>query len=113
MFETIHYICSFCGSQERIDVARACLRMDVPRRIRYVLEEMRPPEARTVLSALEVLTRLARSSPAVAQSLLDTPRLMNTLLSCFLPSTWPALSRAESTQYVKFPFFNLIFFSII
>ncbi len=93
----------FCGFQERIDVARACFRMDVPRRIRYVLEEMRPPEARTVLSALEVLTRLARSSSDAAQSLLDTPRLMNTLVSCFLPSNWSTLSRAESSQYAKLP----------
>jgi hypothetical protein len=68
--------------------------MDVPWRIRYILEEIRP-EARAVVAALEILTRMARHSPAVAQSILDCPRLMDTIFRCFLPKDWASLNTSQ------------------
>ncbi len=61
--------------------------MDIFLRIRYILEEIRP-EARTVVAALEILTRIARHSPFAAQSILDCPRLMESIFKFFLPKHW-------------------------
>ena len=71
----------------RIDAIKACLRMDVPLRIRYILEDIRP-EAKAVVAALEILIRMARHSASAARSLVfDCRGLMDTLFRHFLPST--------------------------
>ena len=87
----------FFSFKIRVDVIKACIRMDVPWRIRYILEEIRP-EARAVIAALEILTRMARHSPAVAESILDCPRLMDTIFCFFLPTNWASLNKSEEYQ---------------
>ena len=68
--------------------------MNIPQRIRYILEEIRP-EARAVLAALDILTRMARHSMETAQSILDCPRLMDTIFNCFLPKDWTFVNDKE------------------
>lgn len=65
--------------------------MDVPRRISYILGKMRP-DARGVLAALDILTRMARHSSDTAQSILDTPMLMSLIFRHFLPSDWSSFN---------------------
>ncbi|XP_036397895.1 RNA polymerase II-associated protein 1 isoform X1 [Megalops cyprinoides] len=71
----------------REDVIKGLLRMKLLPRVRYILEVMRPPP-RVVLDLLEVLTRIARHSSASATQVLDCPRLVETVLTEFLPCTW-------------------------
>lgn len=68
--------------------------MDVPFRIRYILEELRP-ESRAVLAALSILTRIARHSLASAKAIVEFPRLIESILKFFLPKDWQTLSRAQ------------------
>ena len=95
MFFKINLISCSRGSQTfqiQVDVIKTCLRMDIPWRIRYILEEIRP-EARAVVASLEILTRIARHSPDAAQSVLDCPRLMESIFNFFLPVDWHSLNR--------------------
>ncbi|MGH0184101.1 UNVERIFIED_CONTAM: hypothetical protein FKN15_013669 [Acipenser sinensis] len=84
--------------------------MQVLARLRYILEVVRPGprvvqdvlevltriarhssasvSPRVVQDVLEVLTRIARHSSASASQVLDAPRLMQTILSEFLPCFW-------------------------
>ncbi|XP_018583220.2 RNA polymerase II-associated protein 1 isoform X1 [Scleropages formosus] len=71
----------------RNDVIKGLLRMKLLPRLRYILEVLRPPP-RTVLDILEILIRIARHSPTSAIQVLDCPRLMNTVMSEFLPCSW-------------------------
>lgn len=78
---------------------KACLRMDVLWRIRYILEEIRP-EAKAVIAALEILTRMARHSLTVAQSIFDCPRLLDVIFRHFLPKDWTSLSLVRNQEVV-------------
>ncbi|KAI1895656.1 hypothetical protein AGOR_G00108470 [Albula goreensis] len=78
----------------REDVVKGLLRMKLLPRLRYILEVVRPP-ARVVLDILEVLIRITRHSSSAATQVLDCPRLLNTVMSEFLPCSW--VSSTSST----------------
>lgn len=83
----------------RQDVVKGFLKMQGLSRLRYILEVVRP-SPRVVLDILEVLIRIARHSTAAATQILGCPRLMNTVISEFLPCSWaPATSQAPSSLY--------------
>ncbi|ROL44981.1 RNA polymerase II-associated protein 1 [Anabarilius grahami] len=83
----------------RQDVVKGFLKMQGLHRLRYILEVVRP-SPRVVLDILEVLIRIARHSTAAAIQILDCPRLMDTVISEFLPCSWtPAASQAPSSLY--------------
>lgn len=83
----------------RQDVVKGFLRMQGLPRLRYILEVVRPSPG-VVLDILEVLIRIARHSTASAVQILDCPRLMDTVISEFLPCSWaPASSQAPSSLY--------------
>lgn len=73
--------------------------MDVPWRLRYILEEIRP-EAKGVIAALEILTRMARHSLTVAQAIFDCPRLLDSIFRNFLPKDWTSLSLVRNQEVV-------------
>ncbi|XP_054653538.1 RNA polymerase II-associated protein 1 isoform X2 [Dunckerocampus dactyliophorus] len=81
----------------RHDVVKGLLRMKLLPRLRYILEVVRP-SPRVVQDILEVLTRIARHSSSSATQVLDCPRLMETVMSEFLPTTWttPSLHLPQS-----------------
>ncbi|XP_059376536.1 RNA polymerase II-associated protein 1-like [Carassius carassius] len=83
----------------RQDVVKGFLKMQGLPRLRYIVEVVRP-SPRVVLDILEVLIRIARHSTAAATQILDCPRLMNSVISEFLPCSWaPATSQAPSSLY--------------
>uniref|UniRef100_A0A0P5SL96 RNA polymerase II-associated protein n=1 Tax=Daphnia magna TaxID=35525 RepID=A0A0P5SL96_9CRUS len=84
----------------RVDVIKVCLRMDIPFRIRYIFEEIRP-EAPAVIAAIEILTRMARHSSAVAQSIVDCPRLMDAIFQFFLPKDVTSLCTSQEQDRVN------------
>ncbi|KAM9842185.1 RNA polymerase II-associated protein 1 [Aulostomus maculatus] len=69
------------------DVVKGLLRMKLLPRLRYILEVVRP-SPRVVQDVLELLTRIARHSSSSATQVLDCPRLMQTVMSEFLPMSW-------------------------
>ncbi|XP_061075259.1 RNA polymerase II-associated protein 1 [Conger conger] len=69
------------------DVIKGLLRMKLLPRLRYILEVVRP-SPRVVLDILQVLARIARHSSSSATQVLDCPRLMQTVMSEFLPCSW-------------------------
>ncbi|KAK5857440.1 hypothetical protein PBY51_010688 [Eleginops maclovinus] len=71
----------------RQDVVKGLLKMKLLPRLRYILEVVRPSPP-VVQNVLQILTRIARHSSSSATKLLDCPRLMETVLSEFLPSSW-------------------------
>ncbi|XP_034530828.1 RNA polymerase II-associated protein 1 [Notolabrus celidotus] len=73
------------------DVVKGLLRMKLLPRLRYILEVVRPSPL-VVQDVLEVLTRIARHSSSSATQVLDCPRLMETVMSEFLPTSWAAPS---------------------
>ncbi|XP_044231056.1 RNA polymerase II-associated protein 1 [Thunnus albacares] len=75
----------------RQDVVKGLLKMKLLPRLRYILEVVRP-SPRVVNDVLEVLTRIARHSSSSATRVLDCPRLMETVMSEFLPTSWTAPS---------------------
>ncbi|XP_041809436.1 RNA polymerase II-associated protein 1 [Chelmon rostratus] len=75
------------------DVIKGLLKMKLLPRLRYILEVVRP-SPRVVQDILEILTRFARHSSSSATQVLDCPRLMETVLSEFLPTSWTAPSPA-------------------
>ncbi|XP_012252141.2 RNA polymerase II-associated protein 1 [Athalia rosae] len=64
----------------------AAIRSDIQFRIRYILNEMRPPPT-GVTAALEVLARIARSSHKAALEIACTPQLLETIVQYFIPLT--------------------------
>ncbi|TRY55386.1 hypothetical protein DNTS_034407 [Danionella cerebrum] len=83
----------------RQDVVKGFLKMQGLPRLRYILEVVRP-SPKVVLEILEILIRIARHSTAAATQILDCPRLMDTVISEFLPSYWaPTTSQAASSLY--------------
>nr|XP_057946974.1 RNA polymerase II-associated protein 1 isoform X3 [Doryrhamphus excisus] len=79
------------------DVVKGLLRMKLLPRLRYILEVVRP-SPRVVQDILEVLTRIARHSSSSATQVMDCPRLMETVMSEFLPTSWttPSLPLLQS-----------------
>lgn len=75
----------------RQDVVKGLLKMKLLPRLRYILEVVRPSPP-VVVDVLEILTRIARHSSSSATQVLDCPRLMETVLSEFLPTSWTASS---------------------
>ncbi|MEQ2170119.1 hypothetical protein GOODEAATRI_032005 [Goodea atripinnis] len=75
----------------RQDVVKGLLKMKLLPRLRYVLEVVRP-SPRVVEDVLHILTRVARHSSSSATQVLDCPRLMETVLSEFLPTSWKSPS---------------------
>ncbi|XP_068615577.1 RNA polymerase II-associated protein 1-like [Brachionichthys hirsutus] len=75
----------------RQDVVKGLLKMKLLPRLRYILEVVRP-SPRVVQDVLAVMTRIARHSSSSATQVLDCPRLMETVLSEFLPFSWTAPS---------------------
>ncbi|XP_030641630.1 RNA polymerase II-associated protein 1 [Chanos chanos] len=75
----------------RQDVVKGLLKMKVLPRLRYILEVVRP-SPQVVLEILEVLIRFARHSSSAATQILDCPRLMETVMSEFLPCSWTPVS---------------------
>uniref|UniRef100_A0A6I8PHX6 RNA polymerase II associated protein 1 n=2 Tax=Ornithorhynchus anatinus TaxID=9258 RepID=A0A6I8PHX6_ORNAN len=71
----------------RRDVIKGLLTTRLLPRLRYVLEVTCPAPC-VVLDILAVLTRLARHSLESATKILECPRLMETLVRDFLPSSW-------------------------
>uniref|UniRef100_A0A8B9KIQ4 RNA polymerase II associated protein 1 n=1 Tax=Astyanax mexicanus TaxID=7994 RepID=A0A8B9KIQ4_ASTMX len=83
----------------RVDVIKGLLKMQVLQRLRYILEVVRPAPG-VVLDVLEVLIRIARHSASAATQILDCPRLMETVMSEFLPCSWaPPTSPAPPSLY--------------
>ncbi|XP_074548093.1 RNA polymerase II-associated protein 1 isoform X2 [Halichoeres trimaculatus] len=75
----------------RQDVVKGLLKMKLLPRLRYILEVVRPSPP-VVQDVLEVLTRITRHSSSSATQVLDCPRLMETVMSEFLPTSWTAPS---------------------
>ncbi|KAA8582160.1 hypothetical protein FQN60_008900 [Etheostoma spectabile] len=75
----------------RQDVVKGLLKMKLLPRLRYILEVVRP-SPRVVQNVLQILTRIARHSSSSATQVLDSPRLMEMLVSEFLPTSWTAPS---------------------
>ncbi|XP_034078479.1 RNA polymerase II-associated protein 1 [Gymnodraco acuticeps] len=71
----------------RQDVVKGLLKMKLLQRLRYILEVVRPSPP-VVQNILQILTRIARHSSSSATQVLNCPRLMETVLSEFLPSSW-------------------------
>ncbi|XP_072425369.1 RNA polymerase II-associated protein 1 isoform X2 [Chiloscyllium punctatum] len=71
----------------RADAVKGLLKMKVLQRLRYILEVVRPV-ASVTLDILEILTRIARHSSEACNQILGCPRLLETIVSEFLPSTW-------------------------
>ncbi|KAM9787548.1 RNA polymerase II-associated protein 1 isoform 1-T2 [Syngnathus typhle] len=77
----------------RQDVVKGLLRMKLLPRLRYILEVVRP-SPRVVHDILEILTRIARHSLSSATQVLDCPRMMETVMSEFLPISWTVPSNS-------------------
>ncbi|XP_056249486.1 RNA polymerase II-associated protein 1 [Seriola aureovittata] len=81
----------------RQDVVKGLLKMKLLPRLRYILEVFRP-SPRVVQDVLDILTRIARHSSSSATQVLGCPRLMETVMSEFLPTSWtvPSLPLPQS-----------------
>ncbi|XP_033498027.2 RNA polymerase II-associated protein 1 [Epinephelus lanceolatus] len=86
----------------RHDVVKGLLKMKLLPRLRYILEVVRP-SPRVVQDVLEILTRIARHSSSSATQVLDCPRLMETVLSEFLPTSWTASSSSPPQSVYGLP----------
>ncbi|XP_034015241.1 RNA polymerase II-associated protein 1 [Thalassophryne amazonica] len=71
----------------RQDAVKGLLNMKLLPRLRYILEVVKP-SPRVVCDILEVLTRIARHSSSSTIQVLDCPRLMETVVTEFLPTCW-------------------------
>ncbi|KAM6912894.1 RNA polymerase II-associated protein 1 [Xenentodon cancila] len=69
------------------DVVKGLLKMKLLPRLRYVLEVVRPAP-RVVQDILQILTRITRHSLSSATEVLNCPRLMETVMAEFLPTSW-------------------------
>ncbi|XP_047467804.1 RNA polymerase II-associated protein 1 [Mugil cephalus] len=86
----------------RQDVVKGLLKMKLLPRLRYILEVVRP-SPRVVQDIMEVLTRIARHSSSSATQVLDCPRLMETVMSEFLPTSWTASSSVQPQSVYGLP----------
>jgi hypothetical protein len=68
-------------------------------RLRYILEVCHPASP-VVFNILDVLVRIARHSIEAAHSVAKCPRLLDTILVQFLPSSWKAKERSVTVTDV-------------
>ncbi|CAM9589686.1 unnamed protein product [Lampetra planeri] len=71
----------------RQDIIKGLLKTGLLRRLRYIVEVVRPVPA-VVLAVLHILTRIARHSTHAASQIVECPRLVESLVSEFLPTAW-------------------------
>ncbi|XP_015234732.1 PREDICTED: RNA polymerase II-associated protein 1 [Cyprinodon variegatus] len=86
----------------RQDVVKGLLKMKLLPRLRYILEVIRP-SPRVVQDILLILTRVARHSSSAASQVLDCPRLMETVMSEFLPTSWECPSSLSPVSIYGHP----------
>uniref|UniRef100_A0A8D3BG40 RNA polymerase II associated protein 1 n=1 Tax=Scophthalmus maximus TaxID=52904 RepID=A0A8D3BG40_SCOMX len=86
----------------RQDVVKGLLKMKLLPRLRYILEVLRP-SPRVVQGVLDILIRFARHSSLSATQVLDCPRLMETVMSEFLPTSWTATSSPHPQSVYGLP----------
>lgn len=78
----------------QLDAIAALLRTDILLRIRYILNEMRPPPV-GVTCALEILIRITRHSPITVLKIVNTPNLLETIIEHFMPLSTNPLAMAD------------------
>ncbi|XP_032085224.1 RNA polymerase II-associated protein 1 isoform X3 [Thamnophis elegans] len=71
----------------RYDAVKGLLKTKILHRLRYILEVMRPVPL-VVLEILDILIRIARHSTEACVQILDCPRLVETIITEFLPTQW-------------------------
>ncbi|XP_023568392.1 RNA polymerase II-associated protein 1 [Octodon degus] len=86
----------------RYDVIKGLLATNLLPRLRYVLE-VTCPAPTVVLDILAVLTRLARHSLELATRVLECPRLIETIVQEFLPTTWSPVAVGPTPSLYKVP----------
>ncbi|XP_028409671.1 RNA polymerase II-associated protein 1-like [Dendronephthya gigantea] len=78
------------------DLIKGLLQMRFLPRLRYILEVCHPASP-VVLDILEILTRISRHSTEAAHCVAKCPRLLETILVQFVPSSWKARERSVAT----------------
>nr|XP_010344508.2 RNA polymerase II-associated protein 1 isoform X2 [Saimiri boliviensis boliviensis] len=86
----------------RHDVIKGLLATSLLPRLRYVLEVTYPGPA-VVLDILAVLIRLARHSLESATRVLECPRLIETIVREFLPTSWSPFGSGPTPSLYKVP----------
>uniref|UniRef100_A0A665VT34 RNA polymerase II associated protein 1 n=1 Tax=Echeneis naucrates TaxID=173247 RepID=A0A665VT34_ECHNA len=94
----------------RQDVVKGLLKIKLLPRLRYILEVIRP-SPRVVQDILDILIRIARhSSNVFCSQVLGCPRLMETVMSEFLPTSWTAPASPLPHSVYGFPLANAMKF---
>ncbi|XP_059117154.1 RNA polymerase II-associated protein 1 isoform X1 [Peromyscus eremicus] len=86
----------------RHDVIKGLLATNLLPRLRYVLEVTCPGPS-VVLDILAVLTRVARHSLESAMRVLECPRLIDTIVQEFLPTSWSPMGVGPTSSLYKVP----------
>ncbi|XP_030777386.1 RNA polymerase II-associated protein 1 isoform X2 [Rhinopithecus roxellana] len=86
----------------RHDVIKGLLATSLLPRLRYLLEVTYPGPA-VVLDILAVLIRLARHSLESATRVLECPRLIETIVGEFLPTSWSPVGAGPTPSLYKVP----------
>nr|XP_048315611.1 RNA polymerase II-associated protein 1 isoform X3 [Myodes glareolus] len=86
----------------RHDVIKGLLATNLLPRLRYVLEVTCPGPS-VVLDILAVLIRLARHSLESATRVLECPRLIETIVQEFLPTSWSPMGVGPTSSLHKVP----------
>ncbi|XP_011890234.1 PREDICTED: RNA polymerase II-associated protein 1 isoform X2 [Cercocebus atys] len=86
----------------RHDVIKGLLATSLLPRLRYLLEVTYPGPA-VVLDILAVLIRLARHSLESATRVLECPRLIETIVREFLPTSWSPVGAGPTPSLYKVP----------
>ncbi|XP_077991104.1 RNA polymerase II-associated protein 1-like [Glandiceps talaboti] len=84
------------------DVVKGLLKMNFLERLRYILEVCRPAP-NVVMNIFAILTRIGRHSPESCYEIIKCPRLMNTVFSSFLPTTWKPTNRPLVDDIYGYP----------
>ncbi|XP_043929765.1 RNA polymerase II-associated protein 1 isoform X2 [Protopterus annectens] len=80
------------------DLIKGLLKMNILKRLRYILEVARPVPLVTI-DILHILIRIARHSSEACSQILHCPRLVESIVTEFLPSTWkPQINSEELLQ---------------
>ncbi|KAM5240978.1 RNA polymerase II-associated protein 1 isoform 1-T5 [Hipposideros larvatus] len=86
----------------RYDVIKGLLATNLLPRLRYILEVTCPGPS-VVLDVLAVLIRLARHSLESATRVLECPRLIETIVREFLPTSWSSVGVGPTPSLYKVP----------
>ena len=76
------------------------LQMRLVPRLRYILE-IANPSSPVVLDILDILIRVARHSTEAAHAVAKCPRLLETVLIQFVPSSWKARNASSLVTDVR------------